>query len=109
MEWQFEFPPEVTAEREQIVATIMRLMTEGTQEAVQEACRMQLAWLERSPNDYGMLDLGESLWMLADAVASMEEQGIEPLGRVDIAAEMERWEKEWEQRQDAERVPAPAG
>lgn len=115
MEWQFEFPPEVMAEREQVVAAILRLMAEDTQESVQEACRTQLAWLERYPNDYGMLDLGESLWMLADALAFMAEQGIVPSERVDLAKEMERWESEWEQRQhaervpDAERVPAAAG
>lgn len=115
MEWQFEFPAEIMAEREQVVAAILRLMAEDTQSAVQEACRMQLAWLERHPDDYGMLDLGESLWMLADAIAIMAEQGIEPLERVDVAKEMEHWEAEWEERQHAERVPdagrvpAPAG
>lgn len=115
MEWQFDFPLEVMAEREQVVAAILRLMAEDTQESVQEACRTQHTWLERYPNDYGMLDLGEPLWMLADAIALMAEQGIEPLERVDYAQEMERWEAEWEERQHAERipdagrVPAPAG
>ncbi len=107
--WQFELPPEVMTEREQVVATILRLMAEDTQEAVQEACRTQVAWLERYPDDYGMLDLGESLWMLADAIAIMAEQGIAPLERLDYAKEMERWEAEWEQREQAGRIPAAAG
>ena len=110
MEWQFEFSPEVTAEREQVVAAIRRLMADDTQGAVREACRMQLTWLERYPNDYGMLDLGESLWMLTDAIAIMAEQGVEPAKRVDAAEEMERWEEEprqkHRQREHAFRVPA---
>ncbi len=66
--FRFEFPPQVLAEREQIISEILRLMTEDSLPAIQEACRMQLSWLERYPDDYVMLDLGESLWMLADAI-----------------------------------------
>lgn len=64
--FRFEFPPEVAAEREQVFAAILELMAEATQESVTEACRMQASWLTRYPNDYAMLDLGGSLWMLAD-------------------------------------------
>ena len=52
---------------------------------VREACRIQGDWLGRYPRDYGMLDLGESLWMLADALAIMEDKGIAPVDR------SERW------------------
>ena len=78
-DWQLEFPPEVAEEREQVIAAILRLMDDGMPLSVREACRMQGAWLERYPRDYGMLDLGESLWMLADALVIMEEKGITPL------------------------------
>ena len=64
--FRFDFPPEVAAEREQVFVAILKLMTEATQESVTEACRMQTSWLKRYPNDYAMLDLGGSLWMLAD-------------------------------------------
>ena len=29
---------------------------------------MHNAWMDTYPNDYVMLDLGSSLWMLADAI-----------------------------------------
>ncbi len=74
-EWQLEFSPEVAEEREQVITAILRLMDDAAPLSVREACRMQRAWLERYPRDYGMLHLGESLWMLADAVAIMEEKG----------------------------------
>ena len=70
-EFRFDFPPPVLAEREQIINGILRLMTEDTLPAIQEACRMQLSWLDRYPDDYVMLDLGESLWMLADAIGAV--------------------------------------
>lgn len=66
--FRFDFPPQVLAERGQVVNEILRLMAEDTLLAIREACRMQLSWLERYPDDYIMLDLGESLWMLADAI-----------------------------------------
>lgn len=71
-----------------MITAILRFMAEDTQESVQEACRMQSSWLDQYPNDYGMLDLGESLWMLADAIAFVAEQGIEPLKRVEVTTEM---------------------
>ena len=85
-EWQLEFPPEVAEEREQVIAAILRLMDDGMPLSVREACRIQGVWLERYPRDYGMLDLGESLWMLADALAIMEEKGIAPLERSERVA-----------------------
>ena len=66
--FRFDFPPQMLAEREQIVADILRLMTEDTPTAIREACRMHNAWMDKYPNDYVMLDLGSSLWMLADAI-----------------------------------------
>ncbi len=41
--WQFEFPPEVQAERETVLAAQVRAMHEGTAEAVREAQEMALA------------------------------------------------------------------
>ena len=66
--FRFDFPPQVLVEREQIVSEILRLMAEDTLPAIREACRMHNAWMDRYPNDYVMLDLGGSLWMLADAI-----------------------------------------
>lgn len=66
--FRFDFPPEIAAEREQALAAIRRQMAEGTRASVAQAAAAQAAWLERFPNDYGMWDLGESLWMLADAL-----------------------------------------
>lgn len=66
--FRFEFPPEIAAEREQVLATIRRQMAEGTRASVARAAAAQAAWLERFPDDYGMWDIGESLWMLADAL-----------------------------------------
>jgi len=66
--FRFDFPPQMLAEREQIVAEILRLMTEDVPTAIREACRMHNAWMDRYPNDYVILDLGSSLWMLADAI-----------------------------------------
>ena len=66
--FRFEFPPEVAAEREQVLAAIRRQMAEGARASVAQATAAQAAWLERFPNDYGMWDLGEALWMLADAL-----------------------------------------
>ena len=70
---RLDFPPEVAAEREQAIGAILRLMTEDTPLSIREACRLQAAWLERYPGDYVMLDLGESLWMLADAMEATAE------------------------------------
>lgn len=109
MEWQFDFPPEVQAERETVIAAQVRAMQERTAEVMREAQEMALAWLDRYPRDYGLLDAGKPVAMLADAIAIMAEQGIAPLERIDYAKEMERWEAEWEERQHAGRVPAAAG
>ena len=109
MEWQFEFPPEVQAEREPILAALDRAMTERTVEAVAEAQTLAGEWLYRHPEDYAIRDAGEPIAMLADALTFMAERGIAPLERVDPAKEMERWKAGWEGRQHAERVPASAG
>lgn len=66
--FSLNFSPEVSAEHEAIIEQILRLMAENTPASVQEACRLHSAWLQRFPDDYVMLDLGGSLWMLADAI-----------------------------------------
>lgn len=66
--FQVEFPTEVLAERKRVIDQILSLMTENTLPAIREVCRMHNAWLDRYPDDYVMLDLGGSLWMLADAI-----------------------------------------
>jgi hypothetical protein len=109
MEWQFEFPPEVQAEREPILAALDRAMEERTVEAVTQAQTLAGKWLYRHPEDYAIWDAGEPIAMLADALAFMAEQGIAPLERVDYAKEMERWEAEWAQRERTGRVPANVG
>lgn len=76
--FRFEFPPEVTAEREQVLAAIRRQMAEGTRASVAQAAAAQAAWLERFPDDYGMWDLGEALWMLADALEATSLEGSIP-------------------------------
>jgi len=35
---------------------------------------MHNAWMDTYPNDYIMLDLGISLWMLADAIEATSER-----------------------------------
>jgi hypothetical protein len=76
--FRFEFPPEVAAEREHVLAAIRRQMAEGTRVSVAQAVAAQAAWLERFPDDYGMWDLGESLWMLADALEATALEGAAP-------------------------------
>ena len=71
--FRFDFPPQLLAEREQIMSEILRLMAEDTLPAIREACRMHRAWLDRYPSDYVMLDLGEPLSMLADAIEATTE------------------------------------
>lgn len=63
----------VNAEQKDTVEQVLRLMKESTSASVQEACRLHSAWLERFPDDYAMLDLGGSLWMLADAIGATEK------------------------------------
>jgi len=72
--FRFDFPPDVAAERTQVLATIRRQMVEGTHASVASAVAAQTAWLERFPDDYGMWDLGESLWMLSDALEAAEPE-----------------------------------
>ena len=85
IEWQFEFPPEIQAEREPILAAMDYAMSERTVEAVREAQTLASAWLARHPEDYAIWDGGEPIAMLADALAIMEAKGIMPLER------SERW------------------
>ena len=72
--FRFDFPPDVAAERTQVLATIRRHMAEGTRASVAQAAAAQAAWLERFPDDYGMWDLGESLWMLSDALEAADSE-----------------------------------
>lgn len=67
------FSLNVSAEQKAVIEQILRLMAENTLASVQEACRLHSAWLERFPDDYAMLDLGGSLWMLADAIEATEK------------------------------------
>ena len=66
--WQFEFPPDVQAEREVVLAALGRAMGEGTPEAIREAGALAWAWVARHPEDYAVWDAGEPLAMLADAL-----------------------------------------
>ena len=72
--WQLEFPPEIQAQREPILAALVRAMDEGTVEAVREAQTLASAWLGRHPEDLAIWDAGEPIAMLADALAYMEAQ-----------------------------------
>lgn len=74
VEWQFEFPPEVQAEREPILAALDRAMSERTAEACREAQMLAGEWLHRHPEDYAVWDAGEPIAMLADAIAFVEAQ-----------------------------------
>jgi len=85
VEWKFEFPPDVQAEREPVLAAMDYAMSERTVEAVREAQILASAWLARHPEDYAIWDGGEPIAMLADALAIMEAKGIVPLER------SERW------------------
>ena len=49
--WQLEFPPEIQAPREPILAALVRAMDERTVEAVQEAQSLASAWLGQHPKD----------------------------------------------------------
>ncbi len=72
--FRFEFPPEVAAERGLVIAAIRRQMSEGTRASVAQAAAAQTSWLERFPDDYGLWDLGEALWMLANALEAAVPQ-----------------------------------
>ncbi len=68
IEWQFEFPPEVQAEREVVLAALSQAMDEGTIEAVKEAGALAWDWVTRHPDDYVVWDAGEPIAMLAEAL-----------------------------------------
>lgn len=84
--WQLEFPPDVQAERETVLAALDRAMQERSPEAVQEAGALAWAWLARHPEDYAVWDAGEPIAMLADAQASMQAQK--------DRADMEAWKSQ---------------
>ena len=67
-EWQFEFPPDVQAEREIVLTAMDRAMTERSPEAVREAGALAWAWVARHPEDYAVWDAGEPIAMLAEAM-----------------------------------------
>ncbi len=76
--FQFEFPPDVQAEREPVLRALGRAMAERTVEAVREAQTLASAWLTRHPEDYAVWDAGEPVAMLADAleiIAREEREG----------------------------------
>ncbi len=68
IEWQFEFPPEVQAEREIVLRAYDRAMNERTPEAIREAGALAWAWVTRHPEDYAVWDAGEPIAMLAEAM-----------------------------------------
>lgn len=74
IEWQFEFPPEMQAEREIVLAALSRAMDEGTLEAVKEAGALAWAWVVRHPEDYAVWDAGEPIAMLGDALETLRRQ-----------------------------------
>ena len=86
IKWQFEFPSEIQAEREPILAALTRAMYERTVEAVREAQTLAGEWLARHPEDLVIWDAGEPIAMLADALAWMEAQK--------DREEMEAWKRE---------------
>jgi|GEM_PF-2629786 len=83
--WQLEFPPEIQAQREPILAALDRAMNEATVEAVREAQSLASAWLGQHPEDLVIWDAGEPIAMLADALAWMEAQK--------DREEMEEWKR----------------
>ena len=96
-EWQFEFPPEVQAEREPILAALHRAMRERTAEACLEAQTLAGEWLARHPEDLTIWDAGEPIAMLADAIAWVEAQKDRD--------EMEEWKREKARRAQANAAP----
>lgn len=51
VKWQLEFPPEIQAQREPILAALVLAMDEQTVEAVQEAQSLASVWLGQHPVD----------------------------------------------------------
>ncbi len=86
IKWQLEFPPEVQAEREPILAALDRAMAERTAEACLEAQTLAGEWLHRHPEDLVIWDAGEPVAMLADAIARIEAQK--------DREEMQEWKRE---------------
>jgi len=74
IEWQFEFPPDVQAEREVVLAALSRAMDEGTIEVVREAGALAWAWVAKHPEDYAVWDAGEPVAMLGDALETLRHQ-----------------------------------
>ena len=68
IEWQFEFQPDVQAEREIVLTALSRAMTERTPEAIRVAGALAWAWVARHPEDYAVWDAGEPIAMLAEAM-----------------------------------------
>ena len=75
--WQFEFPPDVQAQREIVLAAMERAMQERTIEAVKEAGALAWAWVAKHPEDYAVWDAGEPLAMLGDALETLRRQAQE--------------------------------
>ena len=72
-EWQFEFPPEVQAERQAVLEAYDQAMRERTPEALKKAGALGWDWVARYPKDYIVWDAGEPLSMLADAIEATTE------------------------------------
>lgn len=68
IEWQFEFPADIQAEREVVFAAMDRAMSEGTVEAIRAAGALAWDWVTRHPEDYAVWDAGEPIAMLAEAM-----------------------------------------
>ena len=68
IEWRFEFPPDMQAEREIVLAALDRAMAERSPEAVREAGALAGEWVTRHPDDYVVWDAGEPIAMLAGAL-----------------------------------------
>lgn len=77
IEWQFQFPADVQAEREFVLAAMGRAMDEGTLEAVKEAGALAWAWATKHPEDYAVWNAGEPLAMLGDALETLRRQSQE--------------------------------
>ena len=75
-EWQFEFPPEVQAERQAVLEAYSQAMNEGTLEAIKKAGALGWDWVARYPKDYVVWDAGEPLSMLADAIEATSSEAV---------------------------------
>ncbi len=73
-EWQFEFPPEVQAERQAVLEAYDQAMRERTPEALKKAGALGWDWVARYPKDYVVWDAGEPLSMLADAIEATSSE-----------------------------------